>query len=140
MKLAILWPFLRTALISALCVGFVSQTPSPPPTVSPSCLVAQEDPHEGQLEQCTNARTEGKPHFCECKKDAEACDREDKKCIVTKTIVTVSTRGVTHDSVRHRREPSCLGQAPQPMGTRVWAEFSILPRLGALLMRTGSMP
>ena len=83
MKLAILSFFLRTSLISALCVGFVSQTPSPPPTVSPSCLVAQQDPHEGQLEQCTNARTEkGKAHFCQCKKDAEACDREDKKCKV----------------------------------------------------------
>lgn len=61
------------------------------------------------------------------------------RCIVTKTIVTVSTRRVIHDSVRHRCEPSWLGQAPEPLGTRMGAEFFILPR-GALVMRTGSMP
>lgn len=94
---------LLTALISALCVGFVSESPSPTLAVSPSYLAAQEehDPHEGQPERCTNARTEkGRPHFCECKKDAEAVipKTRNARCIATKTIVTVSTRGETRDS------------------------------------------
>jgi hypothetical protein len=85
MKLAILSLVLGTALISGLSVGFVSESPSRGLVVSPSCFVPQQDPdpHEGQPERCTNARTEkGKPHFCECKKNAEACDTEDKKCKV----------------------------------------------------------
>jgi hypothetical protein len=86
MKLAILAFVLGTALMTVLGVGFVSEPPSPAGlAVSPSCLVVQEepDPHQGQPERCTNARTEkGQPHFCECKKDAEACDAEDKKCKV----------------------------------------------------------
>lgn len=44
------------------------------------------DPHEGQVDHCTNARGAPKAHLCECKKepneDGTGCDIEDKKCKV----------------------------------------------------------
>lgn len=52
------------------------------------CLYAQDDdPHKGQPEHCTNAKTAPAAHKCECKKSPEesggmGCDVEDVKCRV----------------------------------------------------------
>lgn len=40
----------------------------------------QPDPHEGQPDMCSNAKNAIPAHKCECKKTADACDVEDKKC------------------------------------------------------------
>jgi hypothetical protein len=85
MKRAIIAFVLGTTLVTGLRLGFVSQFPSRHLAATSSHFVAQQqqDPHEGQPERCTNARTEkGKPHFCECKKEPDSCDVEDKKCKV----------------------------------------------------------
>lgn len=66
---------LITAVILAalLCLGLV--------------VMAQDDPHDGQPEHCTNAKTAPKAHKCDCKKAPEdaggmGCEIEDVKCRV----------------------------------------------------------
>ena len=52
---------------------------------TPTVAAQQEDPHEGQPEHCSNAKTAPKSHRCECKKTSEedggaGCNVEDKGC------------------------------------------------------------
>ena len=53
----------------------------PAPTTAVAA-VQQDDPHNGQPDQCTNAKNAPADHKCNCKKVAGACDVEDRKCRV----------------------------------------------------------
>jgi len=53
-----------------------------PPLLHAVPAAQQEDPHAGQVDHCTNAKTAPAAHKCECKKTADACDTEDKQCKV----------------------------------------------------------
>jgi hypothetical protein len=47
-----------------------------------AAAVQQEDPHASQPDHCTNAKNAPAAHKCDCKKTANACDLEDRKCRV----------------------------------------------------------
>ena len=66
-----------TIVGAGLLGAYGAQIDSPPVVAA-----QQEDPHEGQPEHCSNAKTAPKAHKCECKKSEEACDVEDKSCKV----------------------------------------------------------
>lgn len=84
MKLTIEYFLLFAVLTAGIITGagllglFGAQIDSPP------VLAIQQapDPHDGQVEHCSNAKTAPKAHKCECKKSEEACDVEDKACKV----------------------------------------------------------
>lgn len=85
MKLWIEYFLLFAVLTAGIMTGagllglFGAQIDSPPPVA-----VQQEDPHDGQPEHCSNAKTAPKAHKCECSKepgaDGAGCSVEDKKC------------------------------------------------------------